>query len=280
MIESAATPEIQKQAEALGWIPVARYKGPEDRFIDAEEFIERGEQILPIVKAQKRELEGQVQSLTQKTQHLEGIILKNQETMEALEEFHTAETKRRVEQVRKDLKKELAAASEAGNHEAVAELTDQMTQLNEKVEETKEPPKGEKRQEPPPLDPILVNWAKENGKYLVDHEYTALANAVAVTLRREGNTSTGRAFLDLVAERTEEKLGGEKAERPSADKSGGGSNGSGRTRSSGGKGYRDMPADAKAACDSFASRLVGEGRRYKDAAAYQASYAKTYFEEV
>ena len=54
VVESAAAPEVQAEAEKLGWIPATRYKGDAERFVDADEFIKRGETVLPIVKEQNR----------------------------------------------------------------------------------------------------------------------------------------------------------------------------------------------------------------------------------
>lgn len=278
-LSSSADAETQKKAQAQGWIPPERYRGPAERFIDAEEYLRNGETILPIVKAQKRELEEKVGQLTDRTTYLEGIIRKNQETMEALEEYHTAETKRKVSEVRKELKAALKEASESGNHEAVAELTDQMTQL--KAAEVEEPPaekpngKDAEAQRP---DPAFVAAMQAIGWEENSEEWRALAVETAKTLRSEGVKLLGAAFLRAVMKRTDEEFAKEK---PSGDKAGGnGRPGGGNGAASGGKrGWNSLPSDAKFSLESFVSRLTGEGKRYKTTDEARAALARNYWEQ-
>lgn len=279
-LESKADPEVQTQAQRLGWIPPERYKGDPERFVDAEEFLRRGEEVLPIIKKQKAQLESDVGRLSGEVSHLKEIITKNQEAMAALEEYHTSETKRKVAQVRKELKSEIMRASEAGDHAALAEATDQLSQLNEKVEDTETPALRKPAAAPPPqsLDPDFVAWAEDTGWYGTDRRRTALANAVALELREGGEKSKGRDFLDLVAAEVEKELPVRRRTPPNPEKVSGGrpGNGSGGGR----KAYADLPPEAKSACDSFADQLVGEGRRYKTLAEWRSKYTKDYFEEA
>ena len=41
-LESKATPEVQAEAQKMGWIPPERYKKAPEQFVDADEFVERG----------------------------------------------------------------------------------------------------------------------------------------------------------------------------------------------------------------------------------------------
>ena len=63
LVESGATPEVQAQAEAMGWIPPTRFRGDPERFIDADAYIKRGEEILPIVKEQNKRLQAELAAL-------------------------------------------------------------------------------------------------------------------------------------------------------------------------------------------------------------------------
>jgi hypothetical protein len=44
--------ELIKRARELGWRSKEEYRGPEDRWVAPEEFVRRGEEVLPIVKSQ------------------------------------------------------------------------------------------------------------------------------------------------------------------------------------------------------------------------------------
>lgn len=282
-LESAAPPEVQKRAEELGWIPPERYKGPPEKFVDAEEFVRKGEEVLPIIKSRNAKLETSVRALEARVREQEDLLKKNAETMQALEEFHTAETKRKVEEVRKELKRKIAESSKEGDHEALAEYTDQLTELNGKVKEAEkreeeEAAGKEKREDetPPQLSPTFQAWAAQNTWYGSDARKTAYANSIAVELRRGGDRSPEGEFLEKVAQEVEQVFPsgeGRRTEKAAAGRRSG--NGGG-----GAKSYAALPADAKAACEEFTPRLVGKGRKYATADEWRAAYAKQYFEEA
>ena len=53
--------EIEEKAVAMGWVPLEEWKGDPEQHRPADEFVARGEQILPIVKktAERRDFSGQ-----------------------------------------------------------------------------------------------------------------------------------------------------------------------------------------------------------------------------
>ena len=276
--KSKALPEVQAKAEKLGWIPPNRFKGDPERFIDAEDYIKRGEEVLPIVKEHNKRLTGEVAELRTKSTALETALAAATKAIEEIEERHSVDTQKAVENARKQLKAQLAAASEAGDHEAIAELTDQMIDLNkaEKVAE-KKPTASAAQPFVPPAD--LVEWNEENPWFGKDKRKTALALGIAQELRDAGEKATGRIFFDKVSAEMEITLGTTKPE-PRGDKVEGARSGSeGDTRQSGKKSYNNLPADARAACDADAKRFVGKGKRYETAADWRARYAEIYFEE-
>lgn len=290
VLESAAPAEVQARALEMGWIPPERYKGDPERFIDAEAFVERGETILPIVKKRAEKLEAELAALRGRVSKQDELLKANAEAMAALEDYHTKETRRKIQAAREGWKAEIKRASEADDHEALAEATDQLTQLNaevlaaEKAEaEGKKtaPAKGgdQGSQSSDQLDPAFVAWTQEDGVkdwWGKDQRKTMLAVGIANELQTNEPQLKGRAFLDRVAQEVAKTFGGRGTPSPSPDKTGGGKGGS---SSRGGKGYADLPADARAACDSYNRELVGEGRRYKTVADWRAAYAKNYFEE-
>lgn len=278
LLESKADADTQAKAEKMGWIPPARFKGDPERFVDASEFIERGETVLPIVKEQNKRLHAEIETLRANQAATEAALAKATKAIEEIEERHTVATQKAVEQARRDLKAQLAAASEAGDHVAVAELTDRMTQLN--TAERQAPP-IRKEDAPAPFvpPPELKAWNEKNPWFGVDKRKTALALGIAQELRDEGETAVGEAFFEKVAAEVEATLGEKRAE-PRGDKVEGARNGSERDdRESRKKGYSAMPADAKAACDAEVRNFVGPGKKYKTAADWRARYAEIYFEQ-
>lgn len=275
--QSTASAEVQERAEKMGWIPPARFKGDPERFIDADEYIERGETVLPIVKEHNRRLEAELAQVRQDAAATAAALKAAQLAIEQIEERHTVATQKAVENARAQVKAQLAAASEAGDYEGVAELTDQLTQLKTaeavaKAEPVQAPPPAPAAFVPPPE---MVEWNNENPWFGKDKRKTALALGIAQELREAGESATGRRFFDLVKDEMEKTLGAPAVQATS--KVEGARNGFGSAKGNG-KGYDVLPADAKAACEADTKRFVGPGKRYKSVAEWRTRYAELYFE--
>lgn len=274
-VESAQPAEVQAAAEKMGWIPPSRFRGSADKFVDADVYIKRGEEVLPIVREQNKRLHTELDNLRRESSATAAALKAAQTAIEQIEERHTVDTQKAVEAARRQVKAQLSAASEAGDHEGVAELTDQLTQLNVVVPVAK--PEPVQQQAPvftPPPD--LKEWNDENPWFGTDKRKTSLALGIAQELRDGGETGTGRAFFEKVGAEVDKMLGTGRQE-PRGDKVEGARGGVGSEgRGSSGKGYAALPADAKAACDSESRRFVGEGKRYKTIADWRSRYAEIY----
>lgn len=276
VIESKATPEQQAEAEKIGWIPPTRFKGEAESFVDADEYIKRGETVLPILKRTNEQLRRQLDVVTAESRANAAALKTAQDAIEQIEERHSVETQKAVERARAEVKTQLAKASEAGDHEAVAELTDQLTQLTKAEEKAAPAEKNSPAAFVPP--PELVDWNRENEWFGKDKRRTALALGIAQELREDGEKAVGREFFDKVAAEVEATL--KPKEAPRGDKVEGGRSSEGDTRQGNGrKSYNHLPADAKASCDADIKRFVGAGKRYKTAAEWRSRYADIYFEQ-
>lgn len=286
VLESAATPEQQKAAEKMGWIPPARFKGDVARFVDAAEYIKRGEEVLPIVREQLKTTRGELERVTTAQRATENALKAAQAAIDDMEARHTVQTQKAVDQAKRDVKAALAKANEAGDHEAVAELTEQMVELNAQPAEAPAK-KDEKPAAPQPSEADLriarelKDWHAENRWFKADDatdERTIYAMGVAQALRACGDTSQGRLFFDKVSEAVEKHFTLE--DRPGDDKVEGTRGGAtGASRQSGKKGFAALPSDAKEACKADTRRFVGEGKRFKTADEWRNYYAEVYFRE-
>lgn len=277
VVESAATPEVQARAEKMGWIPPTRFRGDPERFVDADLYIERGETVLPIVKEQNKRLHTELEQVKGEAAKTAAALKAAQDAINSIEERHSVEKQQAVEEARRQVKAQLTAASEAGDHEGVAELTDQLVKLNVQPAVEKAKPAAEEKpvQQFKP-DPDLVEWNNENPWFGTNKRKTGLALGIAQELREAGETLQGRPFYDKVLAEMERELGTE----PRGDKVAGGRNGSdGEGAARGRKTYASLPADAKQACDADEKRFVGSGRPYKTLAEWRNRYAQLYFGE-
>jgi len=283
LVESQATPEVQKEAEAMGWIPAARFKGDPERFVDADEYIKRGETVLPIVKEQNKRLHSEVAELRTKSAEQAVALAAATKAIEEIEERHSVETQKAVEAAKRQLKAQLAQASEAGDHDAVAEITSRMVDLkaadNKAKPVEKSAPVVAVKPDVYVPPPELAAWNARNEWFGTNKRKTALALGIAQELRDGGDTSVGEIFFDKVTAEVNKELG---IAEPRGDKVEGGRNGSGddaRSGARGGKGFANLPSDAKQACDADGKKFVGEGKRYKTQADWRNRYAEIYFAE-
>ena len=273
VVESAAPVEVQKAAEAMGWIPPTRFKGDPERFIDADVYVKRGEEVLPIVREQNKRLHAELDTLKSESAKTRQALEKAQKAIDQMEEVHTVATQKAVEDARRQLKSQLAAASEAGDHEGVAELTDQLVKMTPTAEA--KPRVGERvapQEFKAPAD--LQEWNAENPWFGTNKRKTALALGIAEELRESGDTSTGRAFFDRVKAEMDKELGTGPEPVDKVSGARGGSDGGGGSARKGD--YASMPADARQACDADAKRFVGEGKKYKTMADWRTRYAEIY----
>jgi hypothetical protein len=276
LVESAAPPEVQVEAEKMGWIPPSRFKGDPERFIDADAYVERGQTVLPIVKEQNKRLQAELAAVRAQAEATASALKAAQTAIDSIEERHSVETQKAVERARLQVKAQLVAASESGDHEGVAELTDQLTKLNAVEPEPAKKQPVAPQQFTPPAD--LAAWNAENPWFGTDKRRTALALGIAQELRESGDASTGRAFFDKVKVELDATLG-VKDETPAASKVEGARNGGGEEPAArrGGKSFSSLPADAKAACDADSRKFVGPGKKYKTADEWRSRYAEMYF---
>ncbi len=281
LVESLAAPEVQQEAEKLGWIPPVRFKGDPERFIDAEDYIRRGEEVLPIVKEQNKRLKAELEQIKTVGTQMQQALVQAQAAIEDLKEANSVNVVKAAQQARLELKAQLANASEAGDHAGVAELTDQLTRLVAAEKEAKVAPVVPVVPTQPVLHPEMVAWQQENSWFGVDKVRTATILGIAQELRDTGNTTVGREFFDTAKRELVKRLRteDEDPELPRDKVEGARNGGDLRDVQRGGrtKGYAALPREAKDACDADARKFVGKGKRYETADAWRARYADIYF---
>lgn len=276
-------PQIEQQARDMGWRPQEEWKGNPDKWVDAQEFVERGEQILPILRANNRRLNDDLLTMRQNNDRLSQELEATRSIVQNLEKHFTESTERQLAEQRKALKAELRDAVEDRDVDRELEVREQLDQLTEaereakkKQQENKEklsktPPKGGKTD--PDIDPDFETWKKENPWFGEDRKRTKAVIRAAEDLREDGDTSTGIEFYNKALEMAE---GAKKSdERTPVDKVGTGSHRGGGD--AGPKGWASLPAEAKAACMEDAENFVGEGKLCKNLDEWKKYYVNSYY---
>lgn len=280
------TPAEVAEAKALGWAEKEAWRGKPEDHLDARAFLERGRHLLPVMQENNRRLLSDLNSVKSEVGGLKEALQAAQAVIKTLEASHDEDVQAQVAAARAALKEELAAASEAGDHKGIADITDKLTQLGtaeskaevreEKNRRASDRANGGTQQITGPHAAEVQQWFKDHPQYTTDARRIALGNAITIELREKGNMKMGAAFCDEVAAEVERALGGGDAGGGVNRVAGGGP--SDRTNSSR-KTYADLPAEVKAICDRQGTKVIGPGRAHKDAASWRASYVRQYFSE-
>lgn len=295
-----ADPTVEDKAKEMGWAPQDKWRGEPGKWIDAEAFVRRGEELLPIVRAENRKLRTEAQTqatrLTQQEARLaqqDELLRANAEAIEELKQANSNVNIARAKAAKVQLKKDIAQAKEDEDHAAEVELQDQLDEVNASLRESAAKPReGEKDLTKPPKpngepvdwkkDPVMVQWVSENDWFGVNDKLTSFAVWTAQQIQSTKGL-VGRPLLDAVKERVEETFPEDFDAEPERQPSKVSGNRPAR-RSNGdagpkGKSYADLPQDCKDACERQAKRLVGAGRAYKTNEEWRTAYATKYFEE-
>lgn len=253
---SAAAAAVEAEAAKMGWTPKDQFKGDPAKWRPADEFVERGKNMLPIVQAKVKRQESQIEELTR--------------TVKDFAEHQSKTEQRAYDRALATLKEQRAAAIAAGDGETFDKVDDAITDLRREVDAkaAKAAAKAE-----PGDDPVYAEWEGRN-TWLKDPRMSAFGTAAANYLRSTGETAQGAEFLELVTKEVKTKFP-DKFTNPRREAAPA-VEGAAPAARKGGKSYADMPADARAACDRMAKN--GYGSDAKAMGEFKASYVKQYFE--
>lgn len=250
--------KTEARARAMGWTPKDEFKGDPAKWRDANEFVERGEREVPLLRAQNKRLEAKIGELST--------------TVKEFAEHLSKTEQRAYDRAIADLKEQRKAALAAGDGDAFEAVDEKIDQIKREAAAKAAKQATTKSDDGP--DPVYAEWEARNA-WLKDAELSDYAEFAAQKLRAGGEKATGAEFLDMVAAKVKAQFPAKftNPRRESAQAV----EGAAPARRSGGKTYADMPAEARAACDRMAKN--GFAGNDKAMAAFKADYVKQYFEE-
>lgn len=175
--EPSYTP-VEQRALEQGWKPKDQFEGDEADFIDAAEFVRRGELFAKIDKQNKE-------------------IKVVREALDALKQHHSKVKEVEYQRALKALKAQRDAALVDGDSAKFLELEEQM----ETVKAEKAVLDQENRQvvTEPQVPPQLENWMQKNSWYQSNKAMTALADRIGAECRSKGYT-LDQALREIDAE--------------------------------------------------------------------------------
>jgi hypothetical protein len=236
-------PSAEDRALAMGWTPKERFKGDPEKFVDAETFIRRGEEIAPLLKAHNKRLEQTVQRAEKKIAALE-------KTLEKFAEHNSKTDQRAFERAAKEIQAKLDAAAEASDVQGVREATAEL------VEITREAAKPVAPAAPEYVEPQdMTDWKSENPWFNKDKPLTAAAIEIAYEIEVETGLKSGATFFAEVDKRLRAAFPTkfENPRRQAAQNVEGG----GQARAKPGKSWADLSPEQKDAADYFVKSIPG-----------------------
>lgn len=236
--------DFDTEAKRHGWTPKEEFRGDPARWVDAETFVKRADEVMPFLKkkteAQDREIADLKRTIKQAAKHYEAV------------------EERAVKRAMAELEAKHTDAAESGDVVGAKRAMDEIRALEKEVsapalkEDAPDPDKARKE---------LNDWVGENDWYVLDDKKRAYADLQADLMGKAIDWDGGqKAWLEELGKRVERRF----AEKKPSPVSGGGNR---SAPGGGGKSYADLPAAAKAACDRFVKNGI-----VKDREAYIASY--------
>ena len=266
--ESAA-PEVDQailtEAKSQGWVEKEAYRGNPNDWVSAETFVERGRQILPILRKNN-------ENLVKDLQHTKEQLKEFREAAEDFKKFQKESYERKAQEYEDriaSLKESRAQAISEGDGQRVNVLDDAIDAAKDSLKEAKQVAK-EAATPPTPepatntIDPTLQTWLDRNDWFGKDRRMTSIVNGIGESIRLENPELKGQPFLDKLDEVLEEEFPGrftKASKKASPVESGAGRQGRGSANA---KSYDNLPAEAKSACDRFVKQKLMTKQEYVD----------------
>ena len=266
--------DYEGKAREMGWVPQEKWTGDPDKWTDAETFVKRGEEILPILRANNRLLQDDLLTMRNQNDTLAQQLEATRKIVQGLEGKFNESLQRQLKEQRAALRASLREAVEDRDVDRELELREQLDELSEAEKKSKK----EVKEDPPTptqqFDSEFERWKKENpwfdGNSAEDRKKTKAVVRAAEDLRDDGDTSQGYEFYNKALARAEEELG----ERP-VGKVDSGNSRSGAQPSA--KGFGSLPKEAQEACMADAEEFVGEGKLFETIDDWKKYYTDTYY---
>jgi hypothetical protein len=175
----------ETEARHMGWVPKDEFNGDEHKWVDAGEFVRRGE-LFKKIDLQNKELKEVKQTIKLLAQH--NARIKEDAYKQAIA----------------DLKAQKKEALLDGDADAVIEIDEQLIDVKEQQKTFKNTVTQEIKQDVEQLHPEFEAFIRRNGWYTTDEPMKAFADAVGRSLAQAGKSPS--EVLSLVETRVREEF--------------------------------------------------------------------------
>lgn len=236
-----ASPE--DQARKRGWRPKEEFSGPEDKWVDAETFLQRGQEEPGLVRKELQAAERRIKSL--------------EKTLKEFSAHYSRTEQRAYERALSEIQTRLDIAASNGDVNGVREATDELIELRTEAKEAAQ-------HTGPAENDDFEAWRAENAWFGKDRAMTAACAAIGEEVLAEGYT--GKAQIKEVDRRIREAFPEKFAKATNPNRTNAASvEGAGSPARRGGKSRSDLPADARQQMDRWVKQgLLTEAEYLKD----------------
>ena len=283
-LQSTAPEDVQAKAREIGWRPPTEFKGDPQKWVDADEYLRRGEEVLPLVKATNKRLEAQLGNVLDENRRLAAQVEEMRQSMDDIAKFNAEQLQQRLTEQKRELTARLREARKEDDDRAIEELEEALEENADARQKLKEKPAPTKRedggQQTPQTTPEFEAWKGRNtwfgGSSTLDLAKTAAAQAFGAKAAAAGKR--GQAFFDAIDEMLAEAYPAPaKRSDPTEEGRPSGGGGSSSSRASG---FSSLPAEAKAKAREQSSRFVGPNKMFKKEEEWFSYFAKQYNAEA
>jgi hypothetical protein len=255
-----ATPEVsevERKARNVGWVPKEEFRGDPARHVSAEEFLQRSDSLMPLLRRDNDKLH-------KKVSDLEGILKETRDAQREFVEFASKAEQRAYDKAKAEYQAQAEAAAANADQAGVRHAMQQMEALEKPFKPTPKPVEPAVN-----VDPTIQNWIAREDWYRNSQTLKGYAIDTFGEIERD---HPGMAVEEMLAEtkrrtmdKFPEKFGiNPRRDAPATVSTPTGGNAPVRHN---GRAYDNLPTDAKAACEKFMKTIPGFTREQ-----YVASY--------
>lgn len=186
---------VEQEAMSQGWVPKDQFQGDEHKWVDAGEFLRRGE------------LFKKIEEVSKTAKHAK-------QTLEEFKAHYAKVRETEYQNALKTLRAERRNAMANGDFEQVEAIEDKMETVKTEAESVKKEIDTTPQIE---IHPEVAQWVEANPWYNSDSTMRAFADAIAMSLNKEGKT--GSALLRGIDEKVREAFPA-KFKNPNRDRPG------------------------------------------------------------
>lgn len=198
---------VEDRARKLGWRPKEQFRGDPEIWVDAEEFVRRGEEQIPLLRDNLRKeqaraaaLEREMKNFQAEMSAMRAQVQESREVSKRLQTMLETGEERAYKRAVKELEERMDQAVEDGDVQAAKQARKDLEELNQnrvKVPETKPEPKTEpQRTGPPPVDPIAAAWVASDEQYWFNENEDAKQYAIGLSAKLMRDPATKDLTLE------------------------------------------------------------------------------------